>query len=289
MLTSNDYVLDESSRRLGELRPVPDGEWHDRDALWERLRRDGYLFLRGALDPDVVNGFRRHYFESFAGMGLTAPGTPPAAGVAGAGDVDAAALRHILFRQVVPGPEYAAFCAQPAVRDWYAWFLGAAPLLHRRKLLRCTRPGETGVGAATQAHYDLVYLRDGTDRVLSSWIPLGDCPVARGGLTYLERSHHWVMAQERAGTLKLPATSITADLPGLADEHDARWLVADYEAGDMVVHSAHIVHASLDNVDAGGVMRLSTDIRYQRAAEPIDWRWEEHWYDGDMSKWRAAS
>lgn len=28
-------------------------------------------------------------------------------------------------------------------------------------------------------------------------------------------------------------------------------------------------------------MRLSTDIRYQRAADPIDWRWQEHWHHQD--------
>ena len=115
------------------------------------------------------------------------------------------------------------------------------------------------------------------------WIPVGDCPRERGGLAYLEGSHHWVMAGERAGTLKLPAASITANLPDLANQHDARWLLADYEAGDVVVHSAHIVHAALDNTDACGTMGLSTDIRYQRAGEPIDWRWQEHWnYDDGL-------
>lgn len=48
-----------------------------------------------------------------------------------------------------------------------------------------------------------------------------------------------------------------------------------------MVHSAHIVHAATDNVDEGDVMRLSTDIRYQRSSEPIDWRWQEHWHDRD--------
>lgn len=28
-------------------------------------------------------------------------------------------------------------------------------------------------------------------------------------------------------------------------------------------------------------MRMSTDIRYQRRSEPIDWRWQEHWHSGD--------
>jgi hypothetical protein len=68
-----------------------------------------------------------------------------------------------------------------------------------------------------------LFLREGTDRVLSAWIPLGDCPVSRGGLTYLEGSHHRVLAEEAAGTLKRPAASITADLPALADQYDARW------------------------------------------------------------------
>ncbi|HEY3003168.1 MAG TPA: phytanoyl-CoA dioxygenase family protein [Kribbellaceae bacterium] len=126
-----------------------------------------------------------------------------------------------------------------------------------------------------------MYLREGTDRVLSSWIPLGDCPVTRGGLVYLEGSHHRVLREEAEGRLKRPAASITADLPGLADEYDACWLLADYAAGDLVVHTAHIVHASLDNVDPGGVLRLSTDIRYQRADQPIDLRWQRHWHDQD--------
>ncbi len=118
---------------------------------------------------------------------------------------------------------------------------------------------------------------------LAMWIPLGDCPRERGGLAYLEGSHHWVMAGEREGTLKMPAASITAGLPGLADERDARWLVTDHEVGDVVVHSAHVVHAALDNTDRQGTMRLSTDIRYQWLSEPIDWRWQEHWnYDDGL-------
>jgi hypothetical protein len=280
MLTSNGYRLDESPARLGGLVAVPDGERNDRDGLWRRLRRDGYLYLRGALDPDVVLGFRRYYFESLAGTGLVRRGSDPAIGLAGEG-ADRAALREVLFGEVVPGAAYHAFCTQPAIRDWYAWFLGGETFLHRRKIIRHTAPRENGIGTATQAHYDLVYLRDGTDRVLSSWIPLGDCPLELGGLIYLEGSHLRVLREEAEGTLKRPAASITADLPGLADEYDARWLVADYAAGDLVVHTAHTVHAALDNVNTGGVMRLSTDIRYQRADQPIDRRWQQHWNDRD--------
>lgn len=60
-----------------------------------------------------------------------------------------------------------------------------------------------------------------------------------------------------------------------------RWLLADYIAGDTVVHSAYMVHAALDNTDLDGAIRLSADIRYQRASVPTDWRWQNDWHDRD--------
>jgi hypothetical protein len=261
VLTSNGYVLDESPRRLGRLEPVPDDQRDDRAALWQRLRRDGYLFLPKALDPHDVRAFRRHYFATLAGTGLIARGSNPMHGRSGGDEIDVAELRRLLFGQVVPGHEYAQFCTQPALRHWFGWLYGGVPFLHRRKIIRHGRPGAAGIGTATQAHYDLVYIREGTDRLLSAWIPLGDCPIERGGLVYLEGSHQRVRREEQEGMLKRPAASITADLPALADHHDSRCLTADYAAGDLVVHSPYIVHASLDNADPGGIIRLSTDIR----------------------------
>lgn len=280
VFTSNGFVLEE--RQLGSLEPTPRAECSDRELLWGRLRRQGYLYLKGFLDPDDVRDFRRHYFESLAPSGLVREGSDPVEGIAG-DDPDPATLRRILFGTVVPGPAYARFCTQPAIRDWFAWFLADEVHLHRRKILRHTRPGQTGIGTATQAHYDLLYLRGGTDRVLSLWVPLGDVPLDRGGLCYLQNSHVPVMAEEQAAVdeERRPARGMTPDLPGLAQQYDSRWLVTDYEAGDVVVHSAHLIHAALDNVDPRGRMRLSTDIRYQRINDPIDWRWDHHWHIDD--------
>ncbi|MFI0981589.1 phytanoyl-CoA dioxygenase family protein [Streptomyces sp. NPDC021093] len=282
--TSNGYTLSGAPHRLGRLGPVPPGERGDLAALRARFAREGHLYLPGFFRPEVVEAFRRHYFEATAHTGLVRPGSDPGDGIAAPdrGGFDHAAFRTALFRGIVPGPAYEAMCRRPELVAFYRWFLGAPEVhLHRRKIIRHALPGESGIGTATQAHYDLVYLREGTDRVLSSWIPLGDCPVARGGLVYLERSHHRVRAEETAGRLRRPAASLTADLPSLAEEYDARWLVADYAAGDMVVHSPYLVHASLDNRDPDGVIRLSTDIRYQSAADPVDGRWQNHWHLDD--------
>ncbi|HEY9290333.1 MAG TPA: phytanoyl-CoA dioxygenase family protein [Microlunatus sp.] len=273
MLTSNGYVLDQRPERFGALQTVPDSERTDRDKLWQRLAADGYLYLPGFLDPQAVQDFRSYYFDRLAPAGLTEQNAN--------GDLDQATLRRVLFREIVPGQPYADFCRQPAIVDFFSWLLADDVHLHRRKILRHTRPGDSGIGQATQAHYDLLYLRAGTDQVLTIWIPIGDCPVERGSLIYLEGSHHWVQNEEAAGRLTRPAASITADLPGLADDHDARWLATDFRSGDVMVHTAQIVHAALDNVDPDRVTRLSTDIRYQRVSDRIDVRWQNHWHDRD--------
>ena len=74
---------------------------------------------------------------------------------------------------------------------------------------------------------------------------------------------------------------VTKDLPSLADKLNTRWLVADYEAGDMVVHSAYMIHAATVNNDPRHRIRLSTDIRYQRMEDSIDPRWGSHWSPDD--------
>jgi ectoine hydroxylase-related dioxygenase (phytanoyl-CoA dioxygenase family) len=157
-------------------------------------------------------------------------------------------------------------------------------------------PGNT---STTPAHYDLVYLRGGTDKVVSSWIPLGDTTIEMGGLGYLEGSDVLGRKMEadfsaRNGNLS-PAERISAynknmteggwvgkDLGAMAERFNARWLIADYEAGDMVIHSPYMIHAATNNVDELGRIRLSTDIRYQSVREEIDARWNNHWSLDDM-------
>lgn len=57
--------------------------------------------------------------------------------------------------------------------------------MHKRKIVRQSYPLDS---KTTEAHYDLIYLRGGTDTVMSSWIPPGYVPLEMGGLTYLEGS-----------------------------------------------------------------------------------------------------
>jgi ectoine hydroxylase-related dioxygenase (phytanoyl-CoA dioxygenase family) len=135
--------------------------------------------------------------------------------------------------------------------------------------------------------------------VCSSWIPLGDTPVEMGGLVYLENSDalgRKMEAEFSANNSNLtPEERISAynknmseggwvgkDLADMAERFDSRWLIADYEMGDMVVHSPYMIHAATQNKDSKERIRLSTDIRYQNVRDEIDARWQNHWTLGDM-------
>ena len=68
-LTSIDLRLDASASALGELRSSTDVV-DDPAVLGERMREEGYLFLRGYLDADEVLEARAEITRRLAGHGL---------------------------------------------------------------------------------------------------------------------------------------------------------------------------------------------------------------------------
>ena len=291
-LTSNGVALATTPDRLGQL--VASDSETPVGTLREQFQAQGYLWLKGFFDPQEILDFREHFFTAFADLGLTAPGSNLREGRYAGEQVSLSALNGCLM-EVVRSAAYESFCLQPRLWRFYDAFLGGPSYLHKRKIIRYTVPGST---RSTGAHYDLIYLRSGTERVCSSWIPLGDTPALMGGLTYLENSDalgrtleanfkklNKDLAREEqisAYNENMDRSWLNEDLRTLAEKADSRWLIADYEAGDMVVHSAYMIHAATDNQDPGGRLRLSTDIRYQNVRDEIDARWANHWTLDDM-------
>jgi ectoine hydroxylase-related dioxygenase (phytanoyl-CoA dioxygenase family) len=291
-LTSNGFTLEMDSRRFGDLSPVD--PYSPPEALRSQLSQEGYLWLRGLLDRDAVLDFRERYFRAHSQAGLLAPDSDPRDGIYAGGGEDKARVHSLVF-ETVRWASYESLCSSPRLVELFEGLVEGEPYLHGRKLIRHVPPGRPG---ATGAHYDLTYFRAGTDRILTAWIPLGDIPRAMGGVIYLEKSHSWGKQKEAEFTQLNAELSpeerisafnknmaetgwLTKDLPSLANRLDSRWLGADYRAGDVVVHTAYTIHASTDNVDPLGRIRLSTDIRYQRISDAIDERWSNHLTAGD--------
>ena len=267
-LISNGFTLNMTAARLGWLEPThPDLPM---EQLRETYRRNGYLWLKGFFERDVVLDFRRYFFETLFSRAKT-------------------------FFEIVSSQEFEDFCTMPRLRSFYQEFLQGQPYLHKRKIIRFTSPGDDH---CTGGHYDLIYLRAGTDKLCTSWIPFGDIPAEMGGLIYLERSDAVGRQMEAEFSIKnasLPPEErinaynrnmrengwISTNLVEMADRFESRWLIADYEAGDMVIHSPYMIHAATQNHDPLNRMRLSTDIRYQCSGDPIDPRWTQTWVPDD--------
>jgi ectoine hydroxylase-related dioxygenase (phytanoyl-CoA dioxygenase family) len=262
--------------------------------LRDQYEAQGYVWLKHLIDPAEVWTFRRRYFAALRHTGLVAADRDPLAGIYAGGGEDKRLVTEKAI-EIARWAAYEAFCLSQPILEFYEAFFAEPVYLHKRMLIRHTRPGDPN---CTGAHYDLVYLRAGTDQLCTSWIPIGDIPVELGGLIYLEGSDGWGRTMEAEFSLKNAELSpeerlsaynknmneggwLTKNVPELADRLNTRWLMADYEAGDMVVHSPYMIHASTRNESPDGRMRLSTDIRFQRASDRIDPRWQNHWHPGD--------
>lgn len=292
-LEANGKILSMAPHRFGYLQPTDAAT--DIATLRVQFQEHGYLWLKGFLKRQDVLDFRTWVFGHLMDTGLLEPGSDPMIGLAANGEADKSLADRRLM-SLVRSVVYEGFCTQPRIASFMDEFVQGISYLHKRKIMRFTRPN---TGVVTPAHYDLVYLRGGTSRIVTAWIPIGDVPVDMGGLVYLEGSHRIGAEMEKEFAVKGAAFTpeervsafnknmteggwVSKDLPDMAERFDTRWLAADYEAGDIMLHSPYMIHASTTNRDPLGRLRLSTDIRYQNVEDEIDARWSNHWTLGDM-------
>ncbi len=292
-LLAGGNTLDMRAERFGLLRATDPGETLAQ--LRARFAADGYLYLKRLLDPNKVNAFRGWVFENLSSSSLLLPGSDPVAGYGNLNTHDKLVADRRLM-SIVRSAHYENFCSQPDLTGFMDTFIGGISYLHKRKLIRFTMP-DTDV--ATPAHYDLVYLRGGTSNIVTAWIPIGDISMAEGGLVYLKGSHavgaqmekefgaksSHLNPEERINAYNSHMTEggwVSKNLPEMAEKFDTQWLAADYEAGDVVLHSPFMIHASTNNMSPSGRIRLSTDIRFQNVDDEIDARWSNHWSLDDM-------
>ena len=275
--------------------------------LRKRFAKDGYLFLKKLLLKEDVISFREWVFNKLIDTGILKDNTEVKYGIANP-ELEKN-LKKDFFQsgrslnpdvkerisQLVKSTKYESFCSQPRLTNFIDEFINGISYLHKRKILRHTLPNSDN---ATPAHYDLIYLRAGTDNIITAWIPIGDIAIEEGGLMYLEGSHLEGVKLEKKFSKKNADLSreeqinafnknmteggwISKDFPNLANKFNSQWLVADYEAGDVLLHSPYLIHASTNNESKKNRIRLSTDIRFQNVNDQIDKRWSNHWHEDD--------
>jgi hypothetical protein len=276
-LTANGLPVDTSPDLFGEFEPA-DELLGDPAALTEAMAERGYLFFRELLDPDVVLAARREVLLKYAILGEIDDRCPIDDAIAGDGDGVLGANIRAFSESVRTGARYLAVTDAPTLLDLHAMLLGGEVKTFDMRWPRFVRPGE-GCGF----HCDGPYMNRGTDRIISSWIPLGRVDRHEGALMLLEGSH--VSEALHDGYLRADAdrdglTWLDDDPNAVRERYGTRWVTTDFRPGDVLCFGMHMLHGALDNRSTTGRCRLSSDSRYQRADEPADPRWNGADFEG---------
>lgn len=288
---------------VGPLRRSNDA-LEDCDELHRRMGEDGYLFLPGLLDRDEVVAARQELCDRLYKAGMLDRDKPIIEGVvAPQTQIDASATGPFMPELARDNAPLEKVIYDGAMMRFYDFFLGGPARHFDYTWFRAKQPGTT---TATTPHYDNVYMGRGTPNLYTSWTPFSDVPYAMGGLMLMEKSHEheelvqgygqtdvdlYCKNEGEAEAIVAAAQAVGRELTGeerqqihwnstgsysddaitTREKWGGRWLVSEYEMGDVLVFCMHIMHASSDNQSA--CIRLSSDSRYQLASEKVDERW----------------
>ncbi|KAG8416816.1 hypothetical protein J3459_013604 [Metarhizium acridum] len=295
-----------AQENLGWLRPTSKDT--SIPEMRKRLKEDGYLFVKSLIPREDVLKVRSEYFTRYAPTGILEPGTsaeagifnsnqsPQAHGGIGAGELPPTDLQVTTMTDAHKAPEYLNFVAHTDLRSFIRNLMGwDNEVLLQRTMLRHNVPG----ALSTAVHYDKLFLRGGEAFFLTAWVPIGDVSQNGGGLMYLADSVGLGRSIEedftrRAAELipeeRISAFNVNMEKYGQLSQNAAefgaqhkhqRWLVTNYEAGDVVFHDPYMIHTSSLNEDTDGRIRLSTDLRFYREGSDLDQRWMKFWAPGD--------
>ncbi|HTL28484.1 MAG TPA: phytanoyl-CoA dioxygenase family protein [Tepidisphaeraceae bacterium] len=233
--------------------------------LRAQMNEDGYLFLRGAAPREEVLNTRRDVLTLCDDAGwLDAASDLMEGKWSGAGPFTEGEAPYMkVYKEILGLKSFHELPAHPAFMDLMAKILGGPVLLHNRRIGRVTFPNNTL--QTTAAHQDYHYIR-GTSDTYTIWLPLGDCPIALGGLAVLRGSHKAGLIEHRMHAEKKYAGH------GLDDDQlppGLQWDAGDFQAGDFLVFHSYTIHKALPNLTPDR-LRLSIDNRYQRQNEAIE-------------------
>ncbi len=279
--TSNGLKIPFTPQYFEQLQPA---DVKDAAGMAAQYQRDGYIYLPSFLNREAVLDVREQYMQLFDPI-IFKEGTTRREGIFSGRlqyQPSEHGLPHHPAAQFVKDTQFVKFTHNSRLRAIASILMEGTDVVQlKRKPLRHFYKGTQ---VSSQAHSDYTYLNDGTDNILTIWIPLGDIPMECGGLLYLKGSHKMDLSMLRASVKtdeeqRADKRPIANDLKAVADIAGTPWLYADFKAGDIMIHDPFIVHASLDcNTD---MMRLSTDVRFADINGRIDTRWLDDWRGDD--------
>jgi len=262
-------VMDYPAGQLGELRTSNDLLGNG-PALRRRMAEDGYLYLPGLIEREKVLAARRRILQYMAEHEALEPGSRPLDGVMGQYGKSVGMMGR---KPITHADEVKAVLEGRELFDFYQTYFGETARTFDYKWLRAV-----GNEQFTGCHFDVVYMGRGSGNLLTAWVPFGDAPVEHGTLAICEGSHNdpgFQKLRDTYGKVDVDRDRLDGwfsdDPREIVDKFGGRWKTAEFRAGDVLTFGMYTMHASTTNVTDR--WRLSCDVRFQPAADPVDERW----------------
>ncbi len=242
----------------------------DPDALKKRIAADGYLLIRGLHDKDAVLAARKQILEKLAAKGMIAPETPLMNGIFNPDYPEPTSTGSMGNKALTQLPAFKAVVEGAPVMRFFKRFLGGEARTFDFKWLRTAGPG-----SGSPIHYDIVFMGRGTQELYSCWTPFGDVSLDMGPIVFCLGSNRFEKVRATYGQADVDRDMIEGhfsdDPLEIVEKFGGHWATTTFSAGDVIIFSMFLMHASL--VNTSNKIRITADTRYQLASEPIDERW----------------
>jgi Phytanoyl-CoA dioxygenase (PhyH) len=222
------------------------GDWQ---ALRGRIADEGYVFMRGLLDPEMIRSVGRSGLQHLQAGGWTQSGVDPVIAPPG-GRVRAVKMRDAFgdggYRRILADPGFNAIPFTSPLADLMGQLLGPAGFCYPLKVPRIVYP----ISSVPRQPGNIVHKDYGSVQdMFTCWVPLGQVPTTLGGLAVQ------------------PSSQKTSRVRYRALHHLERgWVTTDYEPGDVLVFHCLTTHAALPNQESR--MRFSAEYRWQLSDQP---------------------
>lgn len=241
---------------------------NDAVALRERGRRDGYLFFRSLLPREDVMRVRRDLLEPLGERSWLDAGTPLLDGVINDDEINRVPESELRVDIGISGEGYVAVQKVPSMHrlphhprlvSMFENLFGEPVFVHPRHIIRVATSHRAL--RPTPPHQDFPLVQ-GSQNTWTVWGPLGDTPLSIGPLSVLRGSH-------RNGVIPLGRLGTGGFDTGLElCENETDWLSTEFKAGDILTFPSLTIHRAM-TASRRDLVRLSMDVRFQPASEPI--------------------
>lgn len=252
-----------SGETLSPFREVRIGR-DDPAEIRRSFEENGYLFFKGALNPETVLRTRSDIVGVLQRQGVMREDSAEPRATPGASAVE-----------VDFGPLYKLkspweLTASPELQGAVDIAFGEKVRVGRSIGFRYSMP--TDAPYLTPPHQDHFYIRE-TDEFRMIWVPLMDMEIANGGLAIAAGSHQHGLQEhvEFDGVYSYYFKGRTQKGVRAEDTHGV-WTSSRFEVGDLLMFHCCAVHRSLPNVS--GLVRLSLNTITYPARRPTMWQAE---------------